>query len=282
MKSKKIAYLVGALPFLAVVTAAAYESSDEDITTFTEQSQAYYQHKKDEAAFCSSCWFVGAGGALNRMETGNSFLQIHNSSNYGAPPSNQNDLFAVNTPNTNHSFFAYGGYTWAKKQTWLPEISVAMRYEYLSPVKISGGIDQYTLPGYDNYNYQMTASAHVLTLLSKLDLVTFGSFAPYVSLGLGIARDKLYNYQETPIGPVYFRPSPAFGNTTQMNFTFNLGAGLDYFVNDNISLALGYEHEDLGSLESGPGASQYQGQRLSFGSLTANRILLNAFYKLQF
>lgn len=281
MKSKKIAYLLGALPFLAVVTAAAYESGNENITTFTEQSQAYYQHKEDEAAFCSSCWFVGAGGALNRMQTENNALQINNFATY-APLGYQNDLFAVNTPDTNGSLFVYGGYTWAQKQTWLPEISLAMRYEYVSPSKISGNIDQYSLPGYINYDYRMNASAHVLTLLSKLDLVTFGSFAPYVSVGLGIARDKLYSYQETPLSPAYNRDSAGFGNTTHMNFSFGLGAGLDYFVNDNISLALGYEHEDLGSLESGPAAAQYQGQHLSFGSLTANRILFNAFYKLQF
>ena len=280
MKHPKIAYLVGAISFLTAVAAIAYASGDENITTFTEQSQAYYQHKEDEAAFCSSCWFIGAGGALNQMKTENDTILVNNFATY-APLGNQNDLFTVNSPNTNASLFLYGGYTWAQKQTFLPEISLAMRYEYLSPTKISGSIDQYTLPGYYNYNYQMNASAHVFTLLSKVDLVTFGSFAPYVSVGVGIARDRLYNYQETDIPPAN-RDSAGFGDSSHMNFAFNLGAGLDYFINDNVSLALGYEHDDLGSLESNPAAAQYQGQRLSFGSLTANRILFNAFYKLQF
>lgn len=266
---KKVLLSSLALSIVFVSTAFAYN--------FTPKSYAgnsdHFSH-----AVSPRPWFIGISAGVTWPSLSKGSTTVPNGN--PVPPPYNVDLYTVNTPNTAATWSFYVGYRWVRSCEFFPIMSVALRYAHIFNFNISGTIDQYSVPGQINYNYTMNVSPNIATVFGKFDIYEFHSFAPYVSLGLGESFNSITNYTEQAMSGTIPRVSPGYGDRMVGDFTYNLGAGLDYFLNPRTTFSLGYEYANLGKIMSGDGVSTWSGTALSFGTLTSNTILLSAFYQL--
>ena len=72
-----------------------------------------------------------------------------------------------------------GGYQWQRDKKYLPYVSLGFQYTRIFPAKIQGSITQFSIPEFNNYNYQFSYDADLYTLKGKFDLIEFHSFLPY-------------------------------------------------------------------------------------------------------
>jgi opacity protein-like surface antigen len=87
--------------------------------------------------------------------------------------------------------------------------------------------------------------------LDALDPTSFGPFRPYVTAGLGVARNALGTFSAA------FTTGPLAGvgvseaGVTRTNFAWGAGAGIGYPVAPTVTLDLAYKYLDLGELRTG-------------------------------
>lgn len=173
----------------------------------------------------------------------------------------------------------YGGYSAQYKRKWLPNYSLAFRYRYMTPTDVGRYVTQFSLPQFQNYTYSWKTQSNIFTIQGKTNPMQFGAFSPYVGVGLGFAANSTKTYAEQAITPVTPRISPSFGSRANNNFTYNLSAGIDYAMGLSWIVSLGYEFQDLGSIESDYGAGRdWSTQRLSLGNFSGNLALITLSY----
>jgi Outer membrane protein beta-barrel domain len=142
-----------------------------------------------------------------------------------------------------------------------------------SQMTVKGDVWQFTLPEFDDLGYtyrihhaRVMAATKFLTTLSQ-----YASVHPYVSGELGAAFNQASGYQETPleIGAI---PTPPFSNHSQTSLAWGVGAGIDYNLNQQIRLGLGYQFADLGKASLGQTTAELTNQSLSVAHLYANQL----------
>src|SRR5579862_6511042 len=87
---------------------------------------------------------AGAGEMFNRLSGNNSLA-----TGTGWP----NDYYAGNSISNEPFGFVEAGYQWTRPDNWFPGYSLGVRYLSAASTRISGYIDQYSLPQFRNYNY---------------------------------------------------------------------------------------------------------------------------------
>ncbi len=229
--------------------------------------------------FYNDNWFLGAsiGAAWPSLEN-------HTTVANGSPQPKpyDYDYYTVKHSSATKDWSFYLGYRWLRDQAkWIPQYRVALRYQSLSTFRVSGTIEQYSLPDFVNYTYHANVYSNALTLFGKLDIYDFHSFEPYVSFGFGQANNQFSTYAEKPYPDIIARDNPAFHNRRSTNFTYDVGAGLDYIINKKVSVSLGYEYTNLGGIRSSAGTGpNWYGTALSLGNLSSNALLFTVFYQL--
>jgi len=235
---------------------------------------------KTNSAFAQSGnWVVGLSGGdtFPRMQKSNT--TVPNGS--GVTPPYNLDTYTVDNPSTTATAGVFGGYQWQGLKSFLPYSSVLLRYEHQFNSTITGKVQEFGLPLFTNYNYSMKLQSDVVNVVGKLDFTPYKSFLPYVSVGLGIAFNRVSNYNEDAIPPVSpARVSPNYNSKTNVNFAYSLGAGIDYIYSKKLWLTLGYQFADLGKVNSGPGMQTWSNTRLSFGAQRDHTILGSITYQL--
>jgi hypothetical protein len=109
-----------------------------------------------------------------------------------------------------------------------------------------------------NYSYRIQPT-QVLLFDNKL-LMTVGEiYHPYLSAGIGVARNTASNYQTSIISPGAMDPF-TFANKTIYSFSYAVGAGLDvdikYFKRlPGLRAGIGYRYINLGIASLGQGTS---------------------------
>ncbi len=190
------------------------------------------------------------------------------------------DLYTINHPASEASLSIYGGYRWSTQRVVLPYASVALRYQHVFHFNVGGIIEQYSMPNFKNYTYQFGVSSDILSVLGKLDIVQYGSIAPYISAGVGRAYNQVHHYREHGMTGIIPRVSPAYQNATNDSLEYSVGTGIDYFVNHQFWMSLGFEHAHLGKIKSrdatGP---NWAGSSVSLGRLSINSVLLSLNYQ---
>jgi opacity protein-like surface antigen len=219
-------------------------------------------------------WYIaGSLGAQSSRVDSN--LGVNNGSGYPAPFGT--DSYSTSTKSAAIAGME-GGYRWVRNNQWLPAYTLGLRYKHLFSTNVGRQITQYSTPEFTNYNYNWNVSSDVLLIASKLNLVQFGQFLPYVTGGVGIAFNHAANYNETALAGVTPRTNPAFDNNTDREFTYMVGAGVDWQVSPRVILSLGYEFQDLGSLSSGKGTGLWAADALHTGSYRTNSVLFSTSY----
>jgi len=204
-------------------------------------------------------------------------MNVDNGSGLSVPANT--DHYSASSSHVEGMLAAAGGYRWTQHtQSLLPEIELALRYQYLFPQNISGHVTQFSLPLYENYSYRWTASANVLSAYTKLDLFQYNQVMFYFDAGLGVAFFRAQNYQETAFSGVTARVSPGFSDRVSSQFSYNIGAGIDFPIYPQLIFSVGYDYQSFGSVTSGPGTNAWSGTQLNLGRYGMNTALISFTY----
>ncbi|MEO8402126.1 MAG: outer membrane beta-barrel protein [Gammaproteobacteria bacterium] len=189
-----------------------------------------------------------------------------------------NDTYSTHSPYTNLNLGLGGGYQWQFDRTYVPYFNLGIQYTHIFTSHVEGSVTQFSLPIFNNYNYKFDYDANVLVLNGKLDLIEYHSFLPYIALGIGAAYNDFSNYHEYAKPSVTPRTTPNYGSHNTANFTYTLGAGVDYHCSNKIWLSLGYEYDSLDKLKSNRGRSTWSTTQLTFDSLKNNMVFASLSY----
>jgi opacity protein-like surface antigen len=142
-----------------------------------------------------------------------------------------------------------------------------------SSMTVKGDVWQFALPDFDDLSY--TYRIHHARVMAATKLLTtlaqYSSLHPYVSGELGAAFNQASGYQETPL-EVGAIATPPFSNHSQTSFAWGVGAGVDYNLNQQIRLGVGYQFTDLGAASLGQTTAQTTMQSLNLSHLYANQL----------
>lgn len=215
-------------------------------------------------------FFVGAGaGATFPNIDSNNFL----TTSTGWPQ----DRYHYTQAHSSAILSMLGGYTWATYHDWLPYYSLAINYTYAFPAKISGTIEQYSLPEFENYNFHYHLQRQTFLATFKLNLYRWQNISPFLSTGAGLSANRVSGYDEMALTDVTARDNPAYGTNTTINFSYTLGAGLDFITTKNSIVSLEYNYGYFGQAKTGSVLSDNVHNRLHT-KLTASTITLTINY----
>lgn len=192
--------------------------------------------------------YVGAGA-------GNMFYNT-NGNNYLSTGASWPDDQYITTSASNQPYgFIAAGYAWQRDEDWLPEYDVGLRYMYVADTTLSGYINQYSLPGFRNYNFSYDVQILNLMAVLKTDIYRWQRWRPYIIVGAGIASYGTSNYSESALSGVTPRVSPAFSVDSGNNFAYQLGLGIDYAIWGQFSVGLECDYFNFGTVSTGKGTN---------------------------
>lgn len=215
-------------------------------------------------------WYFGESA-------GATFPKVTNYHFVGTGPGWPDDLYTNHDVETVGLFSLIGGYAWTTNNQWLPFYSLGATYTYALPAEVSGTIFQYSLPQFENYNYQYKIQRQSFLGIIKADIYRYQNVMPFFSLGLGLSANRANHYREVAINQVTPRVSPGFQAKTDTHFSYTLGTGIDYVIKNNLWLGLEYNYGHFGYAQTGPGTSSYATEHLRT-KLTASTVALSVYY----
>lgn len=198
--------------------------------------------------FASGNWFAGIGG-------GATFLNVKRYDYISGGTGWPNDRMHNNNVEPAPLFMVDGGYQWARNNTWFPFYSLALNYTYALASKVSGLVQQYSLPEFTNYEYQYKIKTQTFLAQIKTDLYRWPHLMPFLLAGAGMSLNNASHYTEQARQNVTPRVSPGFRGQTNTAFSYAFGAGLDFIIQKNIWASLMYQYSHLGQAKTGYGVN---------------------------
>jgi opacity protein-like surface antigen len=193
-------------------------------------------------------FYLGAGA-------GESFYRVQGNNHLGTGAGWPNDSYNTDNVSNEPYGFVAAGYTWMLSDAWIPSYSLGLRYMYVAPTTISGHIDQYSLPGFTNYNYSYDVQLLNILATFKLDLYRWYDFMPYIMAGAGVSNVSTSNYTEQATSGVTPRVSPNFGTNSANNFAYQAGVGFDYVMKDDLWVNFEFNYANYGTVYTAKGAN---------------------------
>ncbi len=145
-----------------------------------------------------------------------------------------------------------GGYVWSRQTNWLPFASLGLEYSYAYPAKVKGVLIDYSELQEANHNYQYKVTHQGVSLLGKVALARWENWLPYVAAGLGASWNRVSNYSEQVISErASDHTNPEFPSKTTLDFSYSLGAGLDYVFTEYLWAGFGYRFDRFGKMGTG-------------------------------
>ncbi|MBX3709797.1 MAG: outer membrane beta-barrel protein [Gammaproteobacteria bacterium] len=209
-------------------------------------------------ALLLSGWFAGVGA-------GAAFPSVSHRTDFACSgmPGFPDDKYVANNAKNSLELLLTGGYQWQRDQDWLPAYSLGLQYAYAQP-RVKGVIYVNNLPDTRNFNYRYDVDQHLIMLNFKADIYRWNELMPFLAAGVGVAINNMNNYSDSPIaGETIWNRRYGFtsGHTTQ--FAESIGAGLDYWLADNLQASLGYQYACTGNVRSGHGEGSLSADRLT-------------------
>lgn len=162
-------------------------------------------------------------------------------------------------------------------------LNLGLSAYYLNLGKIKGLEHPFSnLGDFDTLQYQFNANSYSLMLEPTL-VYTCYTWQPYVLAGIGLAWNRLMNYNESPSDPsLSAAPVPtAFKSQTITRFAYEVGLGVQHVIfNDarhklQYSMALDYRYFNLGSAEFNNFPAITTGNHLKVSSLATQAIVFS-------
>ncbi len=215
-------------------------------------------------------WYVGES-------IGASIPKIANNIYVGTGPGWPNDRYHGRGIDTVAAFSLLGGYRWSRDGEWLPFYSLSARYAYALPAKTRGTLFQFNVPQFNNYHYQYKVQRQSILGVAKANLYNYHRFMPFLTAGLGESINRVKRFSETPMPTIISRTSPGFQNKSNHEFSYIIGAGIDYLLANNLWMGLEYSYGHYGEARSGKGVGGFAAERLK-STFTDNSIAYSINY----
>lgn len=162
-------------------------------------------------------------------------------------------------------------------------LSLGLSGYYVDYGKIKGTEYPFINDGlYDTLNYQFRAQSLVLMVEPRLIYTKF-LWQPYALVGMGVAWNHLYNYNESPSVPAYSAaasPYP-FSNRTEASFAYSFALGIQRQIFNNsfkpllYFVSVEYRYMNNGKGELGASSAQTTSDRIHITNLATQAILLS-------
>ncbi|MBN9228679.1 MULTISPECIES: SPOR domain-containing protein [Legionella] len=218
-------------------------------------------------------WFIGVGGGwMDPFGT--------NTDNFATSgmPGFPDDRYASKSSGSAGQISGFLGYQWRRPALWLPATSLSFEYTYTFPLSIDGHIFVNDLPDTDNFTYKYDISQQLFMAKLKLDVYQWKQFMPYISGGIGAVLNRASNYSDSPIpGATLMNRRYGFTSATTTQFAGTFGAGLDYWLNYNSQISVGYELAYYGKAKTGYGEGTLSNDRLE-NNLNSNAVVVKGTY----
>lgn len=159
------------------------------------------------------------------------------------------------------------------------DLQAGLTAGFVDDTQITGIVNQFALPNFDNLNYQYDVQSFFAMASLKMLYSAYQKYQPYLDGSLGLSHNHAYHYQETPRITGAVAMSPFSGHSTN-SFAYSVGVGLMYHLNPRCSVGLGYQFSDLGKAELGTSPAQSSGETLNLNSLYLNQVLFNLSWNL--
>ncbi|VEB32304.1 Opacity protein and related surface antigens [Legionella sainthelensi] len=261
----------------ATKSAHHHEKQVEQVPSSTQyvlKNGAHHEIKCKDCQLEHNQWFVQLqGGAIFPLNPGS--ILVGNGSNFPAPANV--DRYSTNQSSQGTIALTIGNRI-ATQSSLINHYTLSGRLQYVFEGDVGNNIMQYSLPEFLNYSYDWKLSTLALTADTKLNLFNFSKFSPYVNGGLGVSFNEARAFNETAFPGITPRVSPAYTNHTLTQFTYHVGAGLDFLFVPNWLFSAGYEFESFGDFSSGKGRSTWAGESLRLNSYQTNTLLFGVTY----
>jgi opacity protein-like surface antigen len=242
------------------------------------KSHSYHHSYKDALLVGNdNTGFVGIGGGASWLGLSSSSTSVTNGVDpLFAPPPMTRDSYSINSTEAAGVAQFVAGYRWHQAQNYLPYSHLFFQYRHYFNSTVHGKVDQYSLPEFQNYQYNLAYSADLFTLNGKLDLLQWRGLLPYISGGFGVIVNHVTGYSETPTPNVTPRISPNYADRSNSRFAGTLGTGFDFILAKNTWITLGYEHVfQAGTLKTGGGATTWSNTALNLGKPKLDTLFLS-------
>lgn len=131
------------------------------------------------------------------------------------------------------------------------------------------------------YNYQYHVNSTRLMFEAQFTGALLEQLAPFITMGMGPAWNRLSGYKESPVDNTGYVALPPFQSHTNTNFAYQVGLGVGYAFNfDHIAadyqherISLGYRYANLGDTSFGTRGAVYP-YSLNTGRLSSNEAYL--------
>ena len=174
-------------------------------------------------------------------------------------------------------FSLLGGYRWSRDSEWLPFYSLSARYTSALPAKTRGTLFQFNVLEFNNYHYQYKVQRQNILGVAKVNLYNYHRFMPFITVGLGESINRMKEFSETPLSTIIPRTSPGFRNKSNHEFSYIIGAGIDYLLANNLWMGIEYHYGHYGTIQSGNGVGGFAAEHLK-STLTDNSIAYSINY----
>ena len=166
----------------------------------------------------------------------------------------------------------FGGLQYAWSDRWQGQLGFSV--VTLSNIKIEGDIWDDADPLFNNYSYTYQVRHNHIALKGKL----LGDFdyrlIPWISASLGIGWNFAHNFNNMPTIPEAVS-SPNFEDRTQTALSYTFGAGVQYTLNQNFQIGIGYEFVGWGKSRLGLALGQTIDNKLGPSHLYTNGVMVN-------
>ena len=143
---------------------------------------------------------------------------------------------------------------------------------------INGTVFQLADPARNNLNYHYSINSQRILADGKVLLLVKEKYYPFISIGIGEAINKSYNYTETPVNTNNVPMFVGFANHTNHSFTYEAGAGIEVDVMQHIRWGFAYRFVNLGQAALGTTPIQIGTQTLAFNNFQVNEFLMQISY----
>ncbi len=156
------------------------------------------------------------------------------------------DTFDEFIPDNNNNQIGWGvfaGVNYDFKKHW--SLQMGLGFDAVNFDDLSGNVWGNADPNFDGIDYQYELEHQRLAAEFKF-LREFDDWYPYVTASLGVAWNETENYQETSSTPGELTREHLFNGTTQTDFVYSIGAGIEREIIDDLRIGIGYLFTDAG------------------------------------
>ena len=137
------------------------------------------------------------------------------------------------------------------KNSWIYDVSVG--YKLNNNILLDLGYKKFSKFKYSaidpsKYSYKQDISSDAYTINAQYNFDNNSKIFPFLRMGIGISKNKLGKYNVINLDDNSKKYT--LDSNKSNNFTFNIGAGLGYKINEKFSADFRYEYTDLGKIKN--------------------------------